>query len=88
MRSLPEGRGVTCPAMLHLLQTLPDEVVDRADEIVDTVKANPVLLVVLAVIGVITALIFLFGVARQAFKAALVGGLLSAGAWYWYFSIR
>jgi hypothetical protein len=74
--------------MLHFLQTLRDEVVDRADEIVDTVKANPVLLAVLAVIGVITALVFLFGVVRQAFKAALFGGLLSAGAWYWYFSIR
>jgi hypothetical protein len=74
--------------MLHFLQTLRDEVVDRADEIVDTVKANPVLLAVLAAIGVITALVFLFGVVRQAFKAALFGGLLSAGAWYWYFSIR
>ncbi len=74
--------------MIHLFQTLPDDVVERADEIVDTVKANPALLAVLAVIGVITAVVFLFGVLRQAFKAAFIGGLLSAGAWYWYFTIR
>jgi hypothetical protein len=74
--------------MLSVFQTLPDDVLERADEIVETVKANPVLLGVLAVIGLITAVIFLFGVVRQAFKAALIGGLLSAGAWYWYFSIR
>lgn len=74
--------------MLRFLQTLPGDVVERADEIVDTVKANPALLAALVVIGVITAAVFLFGVVRQAFKAALFGGLLSAGAWYWYFSIR
>jgi len=74
--------------MLHLFQTLPGEVVERADEIVDTVKANPALLAVLAVVGVVTAVVFLFGVVRQAFKAAMFGGLLSAGAWYWYFTIR
>lgn len=74
--------------MLQFFQTLPDDVVERADEIVNTVKANPVLLALLAVIGVVTAVVFLFGVVRQAFKAALLGGLLSAGAWYWYFSIR
>jgi hypothetical protein len=74
--------------MLRVLQTLPDDVVERTDEIVETVKANPVLLGVLAVIGAITAVIFLFGVVRQAFKAAMIGGLLSAAAWYWYFSIR
>jgi hypothetical protein len=74
--------------MLRFLQTLPDDVAERADEIVDTVKANPALLATLAVIGVVTAVIFFFGVVRQAFRAALIGGALSAGAWYWYFTIR
>ena len=28
------------------------------------------------------------GIFRQAMKAAIVGAVLSAGAWYWYFNIR
>ena len=39
-------------------------------------------------IGVLTALIFFWGVVKQVFKAAIVGAVLSAGAWYWYFNIR
>jgi transposase len=74
--------------MVSLLAQIPDELPERAAQIVDEVKANPVLLAMLIGIGVITAAIFLFGIAKQAFKAAIVGGLLSAGAWYWYFNIR
>ena len=74
--------------MVSLLAQIPDDLPERAAQIVDEVKANPVLLAMLIGIGVITAAIFLFGIAKQAFKAAIVGGLLSAGAWYWYFNIR
>jgi len=61
---------------------------DNAGEIVDTVKANPALLAVLIGVGVLTAVIFFWGIMRQGIKAAIFGGLLSVGAWYWYFNIR
>lgn len=61
---------------------------ERAAQVVNEVKANPVLLAILIGIGVITAAIFLLGIVKQAFKAAVFGGLLSVGAWYWYFNVR
>jgi Flp pilus assembly pilin Flp len=84
--------------MLRFLQ-ISDDVRERADElteqvgdqlgqIVDQAKADPALLAILIAVGVITAIVFLWGVVKQVFKAALVAGLLSAGAWYWYFNIR
>jgi hypothetical protein len=81
---------------VHFFQTIPEEIVDRipddlrdrADEIVSEVQANPTLMAVLVVVGVLTALLFVWGVVKQAFKAALFAGLASAGVWYWYFNIR
>jgi hypothetical protein len=67
-----------------LLGNAPEQV----QETVETIKANPVLAAVLIGIGVLTLGIFLWGIVKQAFKAAIVGGLLSAGAWFWYFNIR
>lgn len=58
------------------------------DGAVETVKANPVLAAILIGIGVITLAIFFWGIAKQAFKAAFIGAVLSAGAWFWYFNIR
>jgi hypothetical protein len=83
----------------YLLQTTTteltdrlDDVVERGEEILDTVRteaeANPVFLGILIGIGALTALVFLWGIAKHAFKAALFGGLLSAAAWIWYFNIR
>ena len=69
--------------MIHLFGQTP-----QPGEIIDTVKANPVLLAVLIGVGVFTAGIFLFGIVKQTMKAAIFGGLLSFGAWYWYFNIR
>lgn len=74
--------------MLRLLAQIPGDLPERAGEIADQVKANPVLLAMLIGVGIITAFVFLWGIARQAFKAAIFGGLLSAGAWYWYFNVR
>jgi hypothetical protein len=74
-----------------LLQTeelIPEDLREQGEELLETAKANPVLLWTLVGVGVITALIFVFGVLRSAFKAAFIGALLSAGAWYWYFNIR
>ena len=74
--------------MLTVLAQIPDDLPERAGEIADQVRANPVLLAMLVGIGVITAFIFFWGIIKQAFKAAIFGGLLSAGAWYWYFNIK
>lgn len=84
--------------MLRLFQ-IGDEVREKAEEIsqqvgdhlgqvVDQAKADPALLGILIAVGGITAVVFLWGLVKQVFKAALVAGLLSAGAWYWYFNIR
>ncbi|HLA68024.1 MAG TPA: hypothetical protein VJP05_11110 [Acidimicrobiia bacterium] len=74
--------------MFRFLAQIPTDFPERAGQIVDQVKANPVLLAMLIGVGVITAAIFLWGITKQAFKAAIFGGLLSVGAWYWYFKVR
>lgn len=99
MRSPAErGYRVNLAAMLWLLQ-VTDTVVEKAEEIlsqvpeevgnmVDAAKDDPVLAGVLIGIGVITALVFVWGIVKNALKAAVIGALLSAGAWIWYFNIR
>ncbi len=72
----------------EIVERVPEDVRDRVEEIAETVEANPTLAAILIGVGVITALIFLWGVVKQAFKAAIVGAILSAGAWYWYFNIQ
>ncbi|HEX9977178.1 MAG TPA: hypothetical protein VGB41_00990 [Acidimicrobiia bacterium] len=74
--------------MITMFAQIPGDLSERAGQIVDQVKANPVLLAMLIGVGVITAVVFLWGIVKQAFKAAIFGGLLSVGAWYWYFNIR
>lgn len=78
--------------MLYLLsrlaQTVPQDIQDRADQIVDQVKANPKLMWALIGVGAFTALVFVFGIIKHAFKAAFLGAVLSVAAWVWYFNIR
>lgn len=78
--------------MLRLLmqteELIPEDVRDRADEIIDTVKADPTLLAILVVVGLLTFGIFVWGITKQVFKAAIFAGLASAGIWYWYFNVR
>jgi hypothetical protein len=71
-----------------IVERVPDPLKEQVGQIADQVEANPALLGILAAIGVITALLFVWGIFKQAFKAVLFGGLLSAGAWYWFFNIR
>lgn len=61
---------------------------ETVNQIVEAAKADPALLAVLVGVGIITAVIFLWGLVKQVFKAAVVAGLLSAGVWFWYFNIR
>lgn len=86
-------------AMIRLFQVDTDELIeqgeelvgelgDKVDEVSETVRSNPELAAILLVIGVLTAVIFFWGVFKQAIKAAVIGGLLSAGAWYWYFNVK
>lgn len=71
--------------MLYLAQVqIPEEV----QQGIETVKANPALMWTLIGVGIFTALVFVFGIIKQAFKAALLGAILSVGAWIWYFNIR
>lgn len=67
---------------------IPITIRDNANEIIDTVKANPALLAVLIGVGVLTAFVFAWGIMKQAIKAIIFGGVLSVGAWIWYFNIR
>jgi hypothetical protein len=81
---------------MYFLQTLPGDLLDRvpegvreqAGQIVEEVKADPTLAAILSGVGVLTALLFVWGIVKQFFKAAIFAGLASAGVWYWYFNIR
>lgn len=74
--------------MHSITAQIPITIPENAGEIVDTVKANPVLLAVLIGVGVLTAFLFVWGIMKSAIKAVIFGGLLSVGAWIWYFNIR
>ncbi|MCH7583559.1 MAG: hypothetical protein IH941_00175 [Acidobacteria bacterium] len=69
-------------------ELVPEDVRERADEIIETVKADPTLLAILVAIGVATLALFVWGLTKQVFRAAIFAGLASAGVWYWYFNIR
>jgi len=84
-------RSNLCQMLRLLMQAdelVPEDVRDRADEIIDSVKADPTLLAVLVAVGVATLALFVWGLTKQVFKAALFAGLASAGVWYWYFNVR
>jgi hypothetical protein len=69
-------------------QTIPPEIQERTQEIVEQVKANPTLKWTLVGVGAFCALVFVFGIIKSAFKAAFLFAVLSAAAWIWYFNIR
>ncbi len=71
-------------SILSQVSTIPK----NAEEIIDTVKANPVLLAMLIGVGLLTAALFVWGLMKHVMKAAIFGGLLSFATWYWYFNIR
>jgi hypothetical protein len=65
---------------------MPEDLNERIEQGRRTISDNPVLAAVLIGVGVITALVFFFGIFKQAFKAAIFGAVLSAAAWIWYFN--
>lgn len=71
-----------------VIDRVPEDLRDRADEIVTTVKDNPQLAAILAAIGVLTAALFVWGLVKHVVKASVFGGLLSVGAWIWYFNVQ
>lgn len=73
--------------MRFLLAQIPT-IPEIAAQIVDQVKANPQLLAILIGVGVLTAVLFVWGIMKHAIKATIIGGILSVGAWFWYFNIR
>jgi hypothetical protein len=75
-------------ALGDIAERVPGGVAEWAGEIADQVRANPELQRILVVIGMITAAIFVFGIIKQAFKAAVIGGILTVVAWFWYFNVR
>lgn len=74
--------------MLRLFLQTDDLVPEQVGEVIDAAKTDPVLAGALIVIGVATLALFVWGLTKQVFKAALFAGLASAGVWYWYFNIR
>ena len=57
-------------------------------ETAEKIKAEPLLLAILIGVGVLTAIIFFWGITKQLFKAAIIAGALSVGSWIWYFNYR
>lgn len=80
---------VTRPSLHGMfLAQIPITIPENAGEIVDRVKADPVLAAFLIGVGLLTAAIFVWGIMKQAIKAAIFAGLASVGVWYWYFNVR
>jgi hypothetical protein len=61
---------------------IPEGVVTWGGEVIDQVKDSPVLLTAVAVVGILTAMLVVFGILKRSFKAAVIGGLLSVAASY------
>ena len=70
-----------------VVERLPDSVVDRIpSEFIESASANPALVAILVVVGLISVAGFVYGVAKSAFKAAFFFGVIAAGSWYWFFN--
>lgn len=73
----------------NLSQTAKDALLDRVpdfvpDSVINAVSNNPGLAAVLAIVGVIAVIGFMYGVAKSAFKAIVFFGVLAALAWYFF----
>jgi hypothetical protein len=72
--------------LYQIAQNVPEEVQQTARDIAQRFRDDPAFMWTLVAVGVITAVLFIWLLVKQAFKAAIVGALLCAGAWYWFFA--
>ncbi|MCB0993991.1 MAG: hypothetical protein KDB21_02790 [Acidimicrobiales bacterium] len=73
--AIPEDVVESLPASVQA--RIPDSVIAAAGD-------DPALAVILAVVGALAVLGFLWGVFKSAFKAALFFAVVGAGAWIWF----
>lgn len=71
----------------NLSDRAKDELLDRVpdfvpESVIDAVSNNPGLAAVLAIVGVLAVIGFMYGVAKSAFKAIVFFGVLAAVAWF------
>ncbi len=78
-----------------VIDQIPEEVVDRLPEsvvnqipdgLLESAAANPGLLAVLVIVGLLAAAGFVYGIVKSAIKAALFFGVVAAAAWFWFFN--
>jgi hypothetical protein len=72
--------------LYQIAQNVPEEVQETARDIAQRFRDDPAFMWTLVAIGVITAGVFIWGVVKQTFKAAIVAALLCVGAWTWFFA--
>jgi hypothetical protein len=70
-----------------LSQRAKDAMLDRVpdfvpESVIDAVSNNPGLAAVLAIVGVLAVIGFMYGVAKSAFKAIVFFGVLAAVSWF------
>lgn len=69
-----------------VVENLPSDLVDKVpDGLIEFAAANPTLTAILAIIGILAAVGFFYGIVKSAIKVALFSGVLSAIAWYFFF---
>ena len=73
---------------VRLAQAVTPTLPEQGEEIIQQINSNPQLKWTLIGIGAFCALVFVFGIIKHAFKAAILFAVLSVAAWIWYFNIR
>lgn len=69
-----------------IVDALPDQVADRIPaNLIDFASSNPTLAVILAIIGVLAVIGFVYGVMKSAMKVVVFSGVAAALAWYFFF---
>ena len=95
---LPDGLDCVDPDLLEKLRDgsidklpegaldcVPPDVRDRIpDELIEFASANPDLAVAAVVVAVVASLVFIYQLAKRAFKVALLFGAVAGAAWWWW----
>jgi CHASE2 domain-containing sensor protein len=69
-----------------VVDQLPQSVQDKIpNSLLDLASSNPKFAAVLAVIGVLAVVGFVFSIFKSAIKMAIFWGLVAAGAWFFFF---